>query len=382
MMKTALRLDVASQPVTMRRTDEGYLTGEARVARVGVQTYQDGQGGIRLEYRPVSEVFAADAIASFRNVPLTMGHPAERLVTADNAKALSIGHVGENIRPDGEWLVMPLTITDAESIRQIESGATVQLSGGYIAEMDETPGEYEGIAFDAIQRNIRGNHVAVVQKARAGEMARINLDAADAVAIAETQTREDNAMSDKTVTVRVDGIEYPAAPEIERHITKQAERIDALIVERDAAKTEAEKLKAKADEMKAEMEKIKEERSDEAIREAAKARVALERTAARVLGDDAELDDKSDREIQEAVIKAVHKDANLDDASDVYVQARFDAAIDTHKAHGDALAKQRKTVTPKQPTNDGKTNKRDEAFSDIRDAYKRRDSGTYKRAAK
>lgn len=380
-MTTALRVDFADQPITMRRTDEGYLTGEARVARVGVQAYQDGRGGIRHEYRPVSEVFAADAIASFRNVPLTMGHPAERLVTADNAKSLSIGHVGENIRPDGEWLVMPLTITDAESVRQIEAGATVQLSGGYMADLDETRGEYDGIRFDAVQRNIRGNHVAVVQQARAGAMARINLDAADAVALTVMHTREDHAMTDKTVTVRVDGIEYQAAPEVERHITKQAERIDALTGERDAAKTEAETAKAKADEAKAELDRIKEERSDEAIREAARARVALERTAARVLGDDAELDAKTDREIQEAVIQAVHKDANLADASDVYVQARFDAAIETHGAYGDALSKQRKTVTPKQPTNDAGKNKRDEAIADIRTAYQRRDSGTYKRTA-
>ena len=376
--QSVLRVDFADQPIRMRRTDEGYLTGEARVARIGIQNYQDGNGGIRREYRPTAEVFASDAIASFRNTPVTMGHPQERVVTADNAKRLSVGFVGENIRPDGEWLVMPLTITDAEAVRQIEGGASVQLSGGYMADLEETPGEYDGMTYDAIQRNIRGNHVAVVPQARAGEDAKINLDAADAVAIhSDTQIRGDNAMSEKSVTVRVDGCEYQVPQEVERHLTKIDEQVQAVATERDAAKADAEKVKARADEAKAELDKIKEERSDEAIREAARARVTLERSAARVMGDEAELDDKSDREIQEAVVKAVHKDAKLDEASDIYVQARFDAAIETHSVHQDASTAQRETAGKREPVNDGGTDKRGEALDSVRNAYKRRDKGKY-----
>lgn len=382
-MATALRVDFAEQPIRMRRTDEGYLTGEARVARVGIQAYQDGQGGIRREYRPVSEVFAADAIASFRNTPITFNHPAERLVTSDNAKRLSIGFVGENIRPDGEWLVMPLTITDGPTIEQIESTGTVQLSGGYMADLDDAPGEYDGMTYDAVQRNIRGNHVAVVAQARAGADARLNLDAADAVAVNETTTqtqRIDSMSDDKTVTVRVDGIEYQAAPEIERHISKQGERIDSLTGELEAAKTEAETAKAKADAAAEEMETVKAERSDEAIREAARARVALERSAARVLGDDADLDSKSEREIHEAVVMAVHKDADLSEASDVYVQARFDAALDIHKTHEDGVTNQRKVSASKTetPHADAECN-HNRAMDSIRDMYKRKDRGMYKR---
>lgn len=378
----AVRIDFADEPIRMTRTDEGYLTGEARVARVGIQSYQDGDGNVIREYRPVSEVFSADSVASFKNTPITMGHPAEKIVTSENAKRLSIGHVGENIRPDGEWLVMPLTITDADAVREIEDGATVQLSGGYMANLDATPGEYEGMTYDAVQRDIRGNHVAVVQRARAGDEARINLDAADAVAIdTEThpqQPREDTAMGDKTVTVRVDGIEYEAAPEVERHISRQDEQINALTSERDQAKTEAETNKAKADEAQAELDRLKEERSDEAIREAARARVELERSAAKVLGDEADLSAKSDREIMESVVTSVHADTDLSDASDVYVQARYDAAIATAQAHGDAVNQQRAKTQPKEPVNDAKGSKREEAMNDIMGAYKRKDKGMYK----
>ncbi len=364
----------------MRQTSEGYLTGEARVARIGVQAYQDGSGGIRREYRPAAEVFSADAIASFRNVPVTMNHPTERLVTADNAKRLSVGFVGENLRVDGEWVVMPITITDAETINQIESG-TVQLSGGYLSEVQDSAGEYNGEVYDAVQTNIRGNHVAIVQQARAGADARLNLDAADAVAINDQHKPEVKTdMADKSVTVRVDGIEYEAAPEVERHISKQAERIDALSADVETAKAESETHKAKADAAAEELEALKSERTDEKIREAAKARVDLERTASRVLGDEAELGDKTDREIQEAVVKAVHKDADLAEASDVYVQARFDAALDTHKVHADASTKQRETAAPRADASNYKSteDKRREAMDAMRGAHKRRDRGMYK----
>lgn len=375
-----VRVDYADQPIRMERTPEGYLTGEARVARIGVQAYQDGAGGIRREYRPTAEVFSADAIASFRNVPVTMGHPQERLVTSDNARRLSVGFVGENLRVDGEWLVMPITITDADTVREIEGG-TVQLSGGYAATVVDQAGEYSGEVYDAVQTNIRGNHVAIVQQARAGADARLNLDAADAVAINQ-QPEVKTDMADKTVTVRVDGIEYEAAPEVERHISKQAERIDSLNGDLESAKSEAETAKAKADAAAEELETYKAEHNDEAIREAARQRVSLERSAVKVLGDEADLGDKSDREIQEAVVKAVHKDADMADASDVYVKARFDAAIDIHKAHADASDKQRETAAPRQTeSKSDASDKKNNMMSDIRDAYKRKDTGMYKNRA-
>lgn len=367
--KQVVRVDYADQPIRMRMTDEGYLTGEAKVARIGIQAYQDGNGGIRREYRPPAEVFAADALKSFANVPVTMGHPTERLVNADNAKRLSVGFVGENIRVDGNWVVMPITITDAETIRGIQGG-TIQLSAGYISNVIDSAGELDGETYDAIQTNIRGNHVAIVEQARAGADARLNLDAADAVAITQ-QPEVKTDMADKTVTVRVDGIEYSVPPEVERHMNKTQSRIDELDGELTKAKTDLETAKAKADAATEELEKFKAEHNDEAIQKAARARIDLERSASKVLGDESDLSAKTDREIQEAVVLAVHKDAKLDEASDVYVQARFDAALETHNVHADASAKQRETAAKRHPEAKGDaSDKRKEATNALRDQWK------------
>lgn len=51
-----------------------------------------------------------------------------------------------------------------------------ELSLGYSLDLDETPGVWNGQPYDAIQRNIRINHLALVEKARAGEQARLNID--------------------------------------------------------------------------------------------------------------------------------------------------------------------------------------------------------------
>lgn len=363
-----LRIDFADEPIRMTMTDEGYLTGEARVARVGIQDYMNGDGTVRKEYRPVDEVFSADAIASFKNRPITLGHPDE-LVTADNAKELSVGMVGENIRPDGRWLVMPLTITDGDTIRQIADGM-VELSAGYMADVEDSAGDYEGEKYDAIQRGIRGNHVAIVDRARAGSMARLKLDAADAVAVSHTHSpkRNDSMSESKTAVTRIDGIEYQVAPEVERHIARQDEKVAGLTTDLEAAKAEVEAATAKADEAKAEIERLKKEYSDEAIRDAAKARVALERAAAKVLGDDADMGEMTDREIREAVCTKVHDGLDLSEKSDVYVEARFDAAIELHQ--GDAVAKQRAEATG--PAAEPKKDAREAALDSIRNAHKRK----------
>lgn len=173
----------------------------------------------------------------------------------------------------------------------------------------------------------------------------------------------------KTAVARIDGIEYEVAPEVERHIARQDDQVNDLTGKLEAAQAEVETATAKADEAKAEIERLNEQYSDEAIRDAAKARVALERSAAKVLGDDADMGDMTEREIREAVCKKVHDGLDLSEKSDVYVEARFDAALELHQ--GDAVAEQRKAAAPRVDASTDKEDPRKKAMDDIRDRYKR-----------
>jgi hypothetical protein len=188
------RLDRAQPLAPPQRTLEGYLRVDGRVARIGIQEYRDGAGNVRRELRLPEEVFAPESLASFHLVPVTNGHPSS-LLDASNAKSYAIGAVGD-VRRDGDYVAASLLIHDARAIADIQAGRQ-QLSNGYTCELDDTPGVWNGQRYDSVQRGIRGNHLAIVDVARAGPEARLRLDAGDAIAIT-TNTQEEQHMSKKS----------------------------------------------------------------------------------------------------------------------------------------------------------------------------------------
>ena len=151
-------------------TQDGYLiASHSALARTGVQAYRahelglDGVDPLKEIFlmRPEAEVFAADSIRSFENAPVTMGHPPE-LVTAANWATYAKGEVRDVAR-DGPLLVGTVIIKSQEAIDAINAG-TSHLSNGYVFDLDMTPGD----GFDGVQRNIKGNHVAIVEASNFG----------------------------------------------------------------------------------------------------------------------------------------------------------------------------------------------------------------------
>lgn len=164
-----------------KRTKDGFMAVRAKAARAGVYDYAAFEvGGIERGfkatdtvkvYRPESEVFAPDSVASFLAKPVTNDHPAQP-VTADNWKQHARG-VNMGALRDGEYLAFDLVMMDAALIADVDAGKR-ELSNGYSCVLDWTAGTTpDGQAYDAVQRNIRGNHIAVVDKGRAGSACRI-----------------------------------------------------------------------------------------------------------------------------------------------------------------------------------------------------------------
>ncbi|WP_139812758.1 DUF2213 domain-containing protein, partial [Ensifer aridi] len=160
-----------------RRTADGYLVADVRTARTGVQLYAGHEVGkaemqVVKVYRPEDQVFDKASLGSYAHKPVTNDHPAEA-VTADNWKALSVGSVGDEVARDGEFVRVPLIVMDAAAIKAIDEGKR-ELSAGYTCDLAWEPGTTpEGEKYDAIQKDIRINHVAIVQRGRAGSEARI-----------------------------------------------------------------------------------------------------------------------------------------------------------------------------------------------------------------
>jgi hypothetical protein len=344
-----LRIDRGTLRPPQKRAD-GSLLVEGVLTRTGVFTYRDSQGKERREYRPPDEVFKADSLDSFHLVPLTDDHPPE-LITAANAKRYAVGAVGAP-RRDGHQMIAPLAVFDAATVAKVEGGKH-ELSNGYYADVVDEPGvSPEGERYDAVQRGICGNHVAIVDVARAGREARIRMDGA-AVMVTDTLAREARAdQGERMAKYKIDGVDFEVSEQAAQALARQDGKYSADL---EIVRVRADKLEAERDAHKERADKAEKAVTDAAAAqpEQVRARVALETKAGAVLGPETKLDGMADREIRVAVIKKV---CNVDVAaekSDDYVSARYDAAVEQAERAAGALGAARGAVLPMPAHADG-----------------------------
>ncbi|MFY3647732.1 DUF2213 domain-containing protein [Achromobacter xylosoxidans] len=152
-------------------TNEGFLLcRDVPIARIGELLYADGEvpveatpdGLIKINRSP-EEVFRPETIASFEGKPVTLDHPSD-FVTPETWRQLAVGTV-QNVRQgqgiENDYLFADLLVTDAQAIEDIRAGLR-EVSCGYEADYEQVePGRGE-------QRNIIGNHVALVERGRCG----------------------------------------------------------------------------------------------------------------------------------------------------------------------------------------------------------------------
>ena len=151
----------------MTRTPEGYLIcHDVPINRTGAQEYQardlqlDGDPDrLVTVHRYAEDVFSPAALASFEGKGVTRGHPPENL-TPENQAAYSMGHV-QNVRRVGDNTVADLYIKDPGLASDVENGVIREVSCGYLCDYVPDGDGYR-------QQKIRGNHVAVVPRGRAG----------------------------------------------------------------------------------------------------------------------------------------------------------------------------------------------------------------------
>lgn len=107
------------------------------------------------------------AAPTFRNLQLLMLHTA---VNANDPKTdVTVGTVGTDVAFHAPYLTASIAVWTQEAIRLIESKQQAELSCSYRYRADMTPGKTpEGVDYDGVMRDIMGNHVALVEKGRAG----------------------------------------------------------------------------------------------------------------------------------------------------------------------------------------------------------------------
>lgn len=117
-------------------------------------------------FRPEEELNKAETIQSLNGVPLQLEHHDD---TAEKpAQYTRIGATGTDAVFEYPYLSNSLHFFNQKAIDLIESGEKCELSIGYDCEIHKEAGEFEGVPYDFVQRNIKIQHVALVECGRAG----------------------------------------------------------------------------------------------------------------------------------------------------------------------------------------------------------------------
>ncbi|MDX0889664.1 DUF2213 domain-containing protein [Sinorhizobium medicae] len=326
-----------------RRTTDGYLVADVRTARTGIQLYAGHEVGkpemsVVKVYRPEAQVFDKASLGSYAHKPVTSDHPDEA-VTADNWKALSVGQIGDEVARDGEFVRIPLIVMDGATIGEIEGGKR-ELSAGYTCDLAWEPGTTPaGEKYDAIQKDIRINHVAIVQRGRAGSEARIGDGAGKwGVSPVNTQIADERIPKMDLRKILVDGLTVETTDQGAQAITKLQKDLESSAAKFvDAEKAHQTALAAKDAEMAkkdAEIDALKGKiLSDADLDKRVQARADLV-TKAKVLAKDVKTEGLSDAAIRKAVVVAKLGDAAVADKSEAYIDARFDMLVEDAGKNG------------------------------------------------
>ncbi len=318
------------------RLPSGMLRADAWLTRTGVFNYRDDDGSIVRELRHPDEVMAQASLATLAMVPLTLEHPAE-MVTAANAKKHQVGSVGESIVPEGDRVRSTLMVNDHDAVQAVLSGKASGVSCGYECNLDFTPGVFEGQAYDAVQRDIAYNHVALTGSPRLGPDIAVKLDSAGVAHVdvpTPTVPRKDSAPMLHKFTV--DGITFEATEQgVQAHNAVVA-RLDAAVKklegEAAAAKAEAAKQAGRADQLDEKLKAAQKAHADAtapaALSKLVTDRVALVDQARAVLGADVKLDALDALSIKKLVVQKVSPSAVLDGKEPAYIEARYDQAVE------------------------------------------------------
>lgn len=322
-----MTIDAAFKPTSRTLTPEGYLCVQGIAARTGVYQYVStelelpGPARVVNVYRSPDHVFDTDSLASYAHKDVTNDHPKD-LVDSTTFKTVSVGHV-RGVEQDGDNLVVDLIIKDQGAIDDIQSGKA-ELSPGYLAEYIESAGVApDGTPYEFEQRDIQINHVAVVEAARAGKVARIfdhkpkgPTDMATRKVFLDSKRTRSVTIDEETATIVEDAI-----AELQRFADEASDRAD--------------KAEATKDEAEEKLEEAKKETSDAAIGVRVKQTLDTIAVARKIVKNFDAKGLVSPLEIKRAALAQLKPTRDWAGKSEAYITAAFDSAEEDAKETND-----------------------------------------------
>jgi len=169
----------------------------ANISKEQIRPYKGseipGYEALKLDPETVYQIYCPGeelekAAATFNGIQLLQRHIG---VKADDHQMWDIvGTTGSEARYEAPYLKNSLFVWTQKGIDYIESKERQELSPGYYYDPDMTPGQFDGKPFDGSMRNIRGNHVAIVEEGRSGHDVIVSDQALDAGKARHIQEQE------------------------------------------------------------------------------------------------------------------------------------------------------------------------------------------------
>lgn len=335
---------VTLQTSTRSYTKDGFLDASAVICRTGIQEYLGAElpvAGLEPKkrykiYRAPAEVFNDDAMQSFCKRPITNDHPYDvgGYLTPDTAKQKVVGGSGSGVRRENDTIIVDVSIWDRETIQDIESGK-VGLSCGYATDVVMTPGMTpDGKAYDGVQKNPRGNHIAVcdVAAARGGFPCKI-LDQKGSNMREELPDLSDlnqlgqmlQAVASKVdaLAERMDAKDAPVDEPVEvaEEILQDEDMVETVATDSKALLSEVEKLRGQVAAFRA-------TDTTALVQKQVNDRIKLLDSARQVIPTlDSSL---SDLEIKKQVVSKINSGIALDSKDAAYIDGCYDAALQTY----------------------------------------------------
>ena len=347
----------------------GWLRASAALTRTGVFTYRNDDGSLRRELRPPQEVFEVGSVSRFAGLPVTVGHP-DTFLDAVSTRAHQVGSTSAP-RREADKVVADLLITDLAAIERVQRGVR-QISIGYEAKLDFTPGTWLGEPYDCVQRDITPNHVALVDRGRAGPECALRLDQGDTMLDLEidgnsvTVTQE--MFAGVLTALGMDPASPPQmlelcyGPDVAPGTAPAMDKAPAAAPAAPAPKgdrADVDAMQARLDSLQAQLAAKPDETR---IRESVRARIKLESVAdSHGVKFDAAM---SDDLLRAAVVKSL-EGVDVSTKSSAYIEARYDSCLEARSARD---AQVRQAVSGQTVDT---TKKIDEAMTAKREAWKR-----------
>lgn len=309
-------------------TSEGYIVVKARIARIGIQQYMESDvipGGnpskVVNVMRLATEVFCPESMATMSNLTITNNHPKEGKVNSSTWKKYAVG-LGGVATQDGDHLIAVLTLTDAAAIKTWKGGRR-EVSMGYSCEDYAESGKYNGEPYEYVQRNIIGNHIALVDRGRCGGSCRTD------------GTKQEPNEVKETMKMKIDGIQIEIADETATGVVQNAlDTRDGIIakMKSDAEKTakEKEEIEKEVDGFKKKVKKMEEEEKEKKDSAPNIDKLVADRQnnvaiAKQVMGGEYKWQDRTCDQIKKDCVIKSFPDMKLDGETSDYIEGLYTA---------------------------------------------------------